>query len=79
MGAARPSQRILRHGVDVRAARDTALSTLASNLPAPILSQILGRHINTAVDWVKYAKRDWTTYVGVCGGDSSDSHSRGGC
>ncbi|MFD7082244.1 hypothetical protein [Streptomyces sp. NPDC059918] len=79
MDAARLSLRLLRHGVDVRAARNTALSALASDLPAPVLSQILGMHINTAVDWVKYVKRDWTTYVGARGGDSSDSCHRAGC
>ncbi|MBP0453611.1 hypothetical protein J5Y04_29305 [Kitasatospora sp. RG8] len=57
------SGKLLRHGIDVRPARNTALMTLASDLPAPILSKILGIHINTAVDWVSYVKRDWSSYI----------------
>lgn len=33
------------------------LSTFTSDLPVPVLSQILGMHVNTAVDWGKYVKR----------------------
>lgn len=57
------SGRLLRHGIDVRASRNTALLGLASDLPAPILSETLGIHINTAVDWVGHAKRDWAAYL----------------
>ncbi|MFI0448492.1 hypothetical protein [Actinomadura sp. 6N118] len=59
----RLSKRLAAHGIDTRAARNTAVLTLASDLPAPILSKVLGVHINTAVDWVRYASRDWAHYL----------------
>ncbi|MFF0524405.1 hypothetical protein ACFYTC_37415 [Actinomadura nitritigenes] len=57
------ARRLNAHGIDIRAARNTAVLALASDLPAPILSKILGVHINTAVDWVRYAGRDWSSYL----------------
>ena len=53
----------MKHGVDVRAAKNTAVMALAADLPASVLSQIIGVHINTAVDWVRLAKRDWTDFI----------------
>lgn len=50
-------------GIFVRAARNTALCTLAEDLPAPILADLLGMHITTAVRWTKLVKRDWTHYL----------------
>lgn len=47
-----------RHGINVRTARNGALAALAADLPAPILADLLGIHINTAVRWVIYARRD---------------------
>jgi hypothetical protein len=66
------SGKLLRYGVDVRSARNTALMTLASDLPAPILSKILGIHINTAVDWVSYVKRDWSSYIAARAAPQAD-------
>lgn len=63
IGATPLAQRLTNHGIGVRAAKNTAVLSLASDLPAPVLSQILGVHINTAVHWVKYVKRDWASYV----------------
>ena len=37
--------------------------TLAADLPAPILADLLGLHITTAVRWVGYARRDWSAYL----------------
>ncbi len=62
------SGRLLRHGIDVRASCNTALMALASDLPAPILSEMLGIHINTAVEWVGHVKRDWAVYLAARGG-----------
>ncbi|MEU4239693.1 hypothetical protein [Actinoplanes sp. NPDC026619] len=42
-----------------RGGRNTALINLAADLPAPILANLLGPHIATAVRWTKYACRDW--------------------
>jgi hypothetical protein len=55
--------RLTAHGIDIRSARSTAVLALAGDLSSPILSQILGIHINTAGDWGKYVKRDWTCYI----------------
>ncbi|MFE6404451.1 hypothetical protein [Streptomyces alboflavus] len=63
VGPAPLAGRLKDYGIDIRSARNTAVLALASDLPAPILSQILGIHINTAVDWGKYVKRDWTGYI----------------
>lgn len=52
------------HGrVGVRTARKSALISLAADLPAPILADLLGLHINTDVRWVRKSKRDWATYI----------------
>ena len=52
-----------RHGISARPSRNGALATLASDLPAAILADLLGLHINTAVRWVTYARKDWTDYL----------------
>jgi hypothetical protein len=52
-----------RHGISVRPARNGALSALAADLPAAILADLLGLHVNTAVRWVTYARRDWAGYL----------------
>jgi len=50
-------------GIRTRTARNSALISLAADLPAPILADLLGLHINTAVRWVRRSKRDWASYV----------------
>ncbi|WP_326812331.1 hypothetical protein OIE62_07425 [Streptomyces scopuliridis] len=45
------------------AARNGALMALAADLPAAILADLLGLHVNTAVRWVTYARRDWAAYL----------------
>jgi hypothetical protein len=57
------TNRLNRHGISVRPARNGALVALASDMPAAILADLLGMHINTAVRWVSYARRDWTDYL----------------
>ncbi|MEV5506559.1 hypothetical protein [Streptomyces orinoci] len=62
--AARPfSRKLARYGINVRPARNAALAALATDLPAPILADILGMHTTTAVRWVTYVRRDWTAYL----------------
>ena len=41
------------------------LINLAADLPAAVLADLLGMHINTAVRWVKRARRDWASYLGA--------------
>ena len=36
---------------------------LAADLPAAIIADLLGMHINTAIRWVRYAGRDWADYL----------------
>jgi hypothetical protein len=55
--------RLVRHGIRVRTARNGATAALAADLPAAILADALGMHINTAVRWVTYARRDWADYL----------------
>ncbi|MFC5804275.1 hypothetical protein [Streptomyces formicae] len=50
-------------GIRVIAARNSALCSLADDLPAPVIAELLGLHINTAVRWGKLVKRDWTSYL----------------
>jgi hypothetical protein len=57
------TQRLRAHDLDVKAARNTAVLTLAADLPAAVLSKILGIHINTAVDWTRHAAHDWNGYL----------------
>jgi len=57
------TQKLGRHGITVRAPRNTALAALAANLPAAVMADLLGMHVNTAVRWVIYARRDWADYL----------------
>ena len=49
------------HGIQSRTGRSAALINLAADLPAAILADLLGLHINTAVRWVQHARRDWAS------------------
>ncbi|WP_156370935.1 XRE family transcriptional regulator [Nocardia arizonensis] len=55
--------RLARYGIRVRTARNGALAALAADLPAAVLADLLGMHINTAIRWVDYAGGDWTDYL----------------
>jgi hypothetical protein len=63
------SHRLNRHGIPARAARNTALMALAADLPAAVLADLLGMHINTAVRWTTYARRDWAEYLAARAAD----------
>jgi len=43
--------------------RRSALTHLASRLPAAVLADLLGVHPTTAVGWVRTAGGDWTSYA----------------
>jgi hypothetical protein len=51
------------HDIRARTSRNGALISLAADLPAPVLADLLGLHINTAVRWVQRSRRDWTSYI----------------
>lgn len=50
-------------GIYTIAAHNSALIELAADLPAPVVADTLGIHIETAVRWSKYARRDWADYL----------------
>jgi hypothetical protein len=62
-GPATFSHKLPEHGIRALPARNAALAALASDIPPPILADILGLHINTAVRWAAVTKRDWTDYL----------------
>jgi len=57
------SRKLLEHGIDARPARNGALVALVADIPPPILADLLGLHVNTAVRWAGVARRDWTDYL----------------
>jgi hypothetical protein len=54
---------LVSHGIHPRASRSAALFSLASQIPAPVLADLVGISDPTAVQWAKLAARDWSTYV----------------
>jgi len=67
------TQKLGRHGIPVRAARNGALASLAADLPAAILADMLGMHVDTAVRRVILARRDWTDYLATRTADQNES------
>jgi hypothetical protein len=57
------TNRLNRRGISARPARSGALMALAAYLPAAIIADLLGMHINTAIRWGRYAGRDWADYL----------------
>ena len=49
-------------GVDCKQDRRAALLHLAGEVPAAILSDIVGVHVNTAAAWAEIAGRPWGDY-----------------
>ncbi|MEU7980105.1 hypothetical protein AB0B63_16425 [Micromonospora sp. NPDC049081] len=47
--------RLRRLGIPARASRNTALMELAGQLPAAVLSQLLGLHLQTTTNWTHEA------------------------
>lgn len=50
-------------GTHLRAVQNSALISLAEDLPAAILADLLGLNISTAARWTKLAQRDGTDYL----------------
>jgi hypothetical protein len=48
-------RRLQAHGIAVRASRNTALVHLATELPTPVISQLLGMSLDTAERWAAIA------------------------
>jgi hypothetical protein len=66
-------QKLNRHGIPVRTARNAALAALAADLPSPILADVTGMHRHTALRWVAYARRDWAEYLAVRAADYEEA------
>lgn len=66
----------LQHSAGLPLSRGAALINLATDLPAPVLADILGMHVNTAVRWVRHAKRDWASYLVARAGNQTAAASR---
>jgi len=60
-----------RRGITVTAGRNTARAALASELPASVLADLTGIHVQTAVAWTRLTGHDWTGYVATRAEDSS--------
>ncbi len=67
------TNRLNRHGISARPARNGALMALAADLPAAIIADLLGMHINTAIRWVRYAGRDWADYLAARAAEQDDT------
>lgn len=52
-----------RAGIFAGIGRSGALAALAEDLPAPVIADLLGVHINTAVRWTRVVQRDWSHYL----------------
>lgn len=63
MTAAGMARRLAAAGISVRASRNTALITLAADLPVKVLSDLLGISTTTSVLWARQAARDWNGYI----------------
>ena len=57
------AHRMRAHGIRTRPSRNAALIALASELPAPVLSDLFGLSIEASVSWVRRAGRNWQGYI----------------
>jgi hypothetical protein len=58
------TERLNAVGINARDGRNATLMDLAAKMPAPMLRDLLGLHINTAVDWNRAAGHSHARYVG---------------
>ena len=63
LSPARLGERLRKLGIDARAGRRSALMHLAARLPAAVLAEALNLTPGTAVDWVRAAGGDWSSYA----------------
>ncbi|MFD7259146.1 hypothetical protein [Streptomyces sp. NPDC059874] len=73
------TQRLGRHGIPVRTARNAALAALAADLPSPTLADVTGMHRHTALRWVAYARRYWAEYLAAGAEDLQRPPEGRGC
>jgi hypothetical protein len=63
ISAFRMAERLRQLGIRCNQARSAALFDLATDLPAALLSRMLGIHIAVAVAWQRASAGDWTNYA----------------
>jgi hypothetical protein len=63
LAAASLVSKLVAHEIPTRISCNSALLSLASDLPAAVLSSLLGLSETAAVQWVHRTKRDWHTFV----------------
>jgi hypothetical protein len=56
-------RRLRAIGVQPRLSWNTALFTLASEIPAAILAKMLGIHVSVAIQWQQASGGDWMAYA----------------
>lgn len=61
--AARLGERLRTLGMHAQPGRRAALTSLAAQLPAAVLAELLNLHPTTAVRWVRDAGGDWNRYA----------------
>jgi len=61
--AARLGERLRKLGIHAQPGRRAALTSLAAQLPAAVLADLLDLHPTTAVKWVRDAGGDWNHYA----------------
>jgi hypothetical protein len=71
--AERLRERLAEQGITLRSTRSAALMALAAELPAPVLADLLGLHVNTSVEWVRAARGDWSAYAATKASAATDT------
>ncbi|MGW4411971.1 hypothetical protein ACWEJ6_48750 [Nonomuraea sp. NPDC004702] len=64
----------LRQALPAHSGGARIIAAIASDLPAAILADLLGLHVNTAVHWVTYARGDWTDRLTDRAAEQKASH-----
>jgi hypothetical protein len=67
-----PARHTRRGPANRSSARSSTGICCAADLPAAILSL----HVNPAVRWVTYARRDWTDYLAIRAAEQKTSHAQ---
>ncbi|MFE2867856.1 hypothetical protein [Embleya sp. NPDC059259] len=57
------TNKLRRHGLPIIPARNSALITLAADLPPAVLGSLLGISLTSALNWTRRAGRDWNNYL----------------
>ena len=78
LSAPRLGARLKRLGITARLCRNTAMMDLAVQLPAAVLSQMLGLHRNTATDWTIEAGNTRLRYAAAIASTRSPAGIPGG-